>query len=178
MPPRIPTPFNSVLRRRYASVLRPPPRRSLIAAPKPGDGPLMSRRSDRALPTIRSPFRWLRTIPLFLFIVGGSAAAIFNYQKSSSSVVESTLYALRTSADARRALGDEIYFASRIPWIRGEINQLHGRIDVSFWVKGTRGKGKMRFRSLRRSRMGYVSLNPRGAGLFGDVDSLTLSYAV
>ena len=42
---------------------------------------------------------------------------IFNYQKSSSSVVNSTLYALRTSTKAREVLGDEIYFAQKIPWI-------------------------------------------------------------
>lgn len=54
-------------------------------------------------------------------------------------------------------LGDEIYFASQMPWIWGEMNQLHGRINISFEVKGTRGKGTMRFKSIRRTRMGYVS---------------------
>lgn len=82
---------------------------------------------------------------------------IFNYQKSSSSVVHSTLYALRTSPRAREVLGDEIYFAQQIPWISGEMNQLHGRIDISFWVKGTKAQGKMRFRSIRPDRMSYVS---------------------
>jgi hypothetical protein len=37
----------------------------------------------------------------------------FNYQKSSSSIVNSTLYALRTSPRAREILGDEIYFAQQ-----------------------------------------------------------------
>ncbi|KAF2239391.1 DUF1783-domain-containing protein [Viridothelium virens] len=129
--------------------------RTLIAAPKPGSGPLMSRRSDRALPSIRGTNRWLRTLPAFLLIVTASTFAIFNYQKSSSSVVSSTLYALRTNADAREALGDEVYFASKVPWIRGELNQLHGRINISFWVKGTKAKGLMRFRSERKTRMGY-----------------------
>ncbi|KAI1928149.1 cytochrome oxidase assembly protein 1 [Ophidiomyces ophidiicola] len=80
---------------------------------------------------------------------------IFNYQKSSSSVVNSTMYALRTSSKAREILGDEIYFAQKVPWISGEMNQLHGRIDISFWVKGTRAKGKMRFKSIRANRMGF-----------------------
>ena len=58
----------------------------------------------------------------------------------------------------REVLGDEVYFASKIPWIAGEMNQMQGRIDISFWVKGTKGvKGKMRFRSVRRTRMGLVS---------------------
>jgi cytochrome c oxidase assembly factor 1 len=82
---------------------------------------------------------------------------IFNYQKSSSSVVSSTLYALRTSPRAREILGDEIYFAQQIPWISGEMNQLHGRIDITFWVKGTKSQGKMRFRSIRPDRMSFVS---------------------
>jgi cytochrome c oxidase assembly factor 1 len=75
--------------------------------------------------------------------------AIFNYQKASSPVVASTLYALRTSPLARRHLGDEVYFAHRIPWIAGEMNQLHGRIDISFRVRGSRGQARMRFASAR-----------------------------
>ncbi|KAK4992826.1 cytochrome oxidase assembly protein 1 [Elasticomyces elasticus] len=84
-----------------------------------------------------------------------SMLAIFNYQKSSSSIVSSTLYALRTNRRAREVLGDEIYFANKIPWIWGEMNQLHGRIDIQFWVKGTRAKALMRFHSQRKTRMGY-----------------------
>lgn len=53
-------------------------------------------------------------------------------------------------------LGDEIYFAQSIPWIWGSIDQVHGKIDIQFAVKGTRGKGMMRFRSERPKRMGYV----------------------
>ena len=83
---------------------------------------------------------------------------IFNYQKSSSSVVNSTLYALRTSTKAREVLGDEIYFAQKFPWISGEMNQLHGQIDITFWVKGTKAKGRMRFKSVRENRMSFVSL--------------------
>lgn len=134
-------------------------RRTLIPAPKPNSGPLMDRRADRELPPIESNWRWLRTLPLFAVAVGAAMLGIFNYQKSSSSVVSSTLYALRTSPQAREILGDEIYFAHRIPWISGEMDQLHGRIDISFWVKGTKSQGKMRFRSKRPNRLSYVS-NP------------------
>jgi cytochrome c oxidase assembly factor 1 len=119
----------------------------------------MERRADRALPSISNTTRngWIRTIPLFALIVVGSTLAIFNYQKTSSSVVSSTLYAVRTNPEARAILGDEIYFASQIPWIRGELNQMQGRIDISFWVKGTKGQGKMRFKSVRKTRLGVVS---------------------
>jgi cytochrome c oxidase assembly factor 1 len=53
-------------------------------------------------------------------------------------------------------LGDEIYFRDKFPWIHGEMNQLHGRIDIGFGVKGKAGKGYMRFKSIRKTRMGHV----------------------
>lgn len=102
-------------------------------------------------------FRWRRTFPIFLLIVAASSVAIFNYQKMSSPVVSSTLYALRTNQEARDLLGDEIYFKHQIPWIHGEINQLHGRIDIWFSVRGTKGEGVMRFASNRPTSKGFFS---------------------
>ncbi|KAI1494449.1 DUF1783-domain-containing protein [Biscogniauxia mediterranea] len=128
-------------------------RRTLIAAPRPGDGPLMERRPDRDLPDVQG-FRWRRTLPIFVALIAASSVAIFNYQKLSSPVVASSLYALRTSARAREVLGDEIYFRRQIPWIAGEMNQLRGRIDVRFGVRGTRGEAVMRFASFRPTPKG------------------------
>jgi cytochrome c oxidase assembly factor 1 len=71
--------------------------------------------------------------------------------------VNSILYALRMNEASKQVLGDEIYFASKVPWISGELNQLHGKIDISFWVKGSKGKGKVRFVSVRKRRNGFVS---------------------
>lgn len=130
------------------------PRRTLFTR---SPGPILTRRSDRALPPVPSSIIWLKTLPVFIAIITASALGIFNYQKASSSVVSSTLYALRTSEAGRKELGDEIYFRDKFPWIWGEMNQLHGRIDICFGVKGTKSKGMMRFRSFRRTRMGYVS---------------------
>jgi cytochrome c oxidase assembly factor 1 len=96
----------------------------------------------------------MRTVPIFLAVLISSTLAIFNYQKSSSSVVASTMYALRTSPKAREYLGNEIYFAHKMPWIWGEMNQLHGRIDIQFEVKGSKTSGTMRFKSFRATRMG------------------------
>lgn len=133
-------------------------RRTLIAAPKPNSGPLMTRRADRSLPSLStrpSARTWLTTLPLFLAICTGSALAIFNYQKTSSSVVSSTMYALRCNKLGRELLGDEVQFGSQVPWIHGELNQLQGRVDLWWWVKGDKGSGKMRFRSERvGGRMG------------------------
>ncbi|OTB04177.1 hypothetical protein M426DRAFT_59046 [Hypoxylon sp. CI-4A] len=128
-------------------------RRTLVSAPKPGDGPLMERRPDRELPSINT-FKWGRTFPIFLAVIAASSVAIFNYQKLSSPVVASTLYALRTNGRARAYLGDEIYFKHQIPWIAGEMNQLRGRIDVRFPVRGTRNTAVMRFASFRPTPKG------------------------
>lgn len=98
--------------------------------------------------------RWALSIPIFLVVLVSSTLAIFNYQKSSSSVVAATLYALRTSPKAREVLGDNIYYAHQIPWIWGEMNQLHGKIDIQFEVKGTNTSGTMRFASHRPTRTG------------------------
>ncbi|KAI0156628.1 DUF1783-domain-containing protein [Xylariaceae sp. FL1272] len=128
-------------------------RRTVVSAPKPGDGPLMQRRADRELPTIKE-FRWSTTLPIFGLLIALSSVAIFNYQMLSSPVVASTLYSLRTNPRARALLGDEIYFKHQIPWISGEMNQVRGRIDVTFSVKGTKGVGVMRFASARPSAKG------------------------
>lgn len=93
-------------------------------------------------------------MPIFLALVAVSSVAIFNYQKMSSPVVSSTLYALRNNPQAREYLGDEIYFRQQIPWISGEMNQMHGRINISFAVKGTKNAGVMRFASFRPSPKG------------------------
>jgi len=69
--------------------------------------------------------------------------------------VSSTLYSLRVHPRARELLGDEIQFRYKFPIIRGELNQLHGLIDINYDVKGTKGTGVMRFKSTRKGRMDY-----------------------
>ena len=132
--------------------------RTILTAPAKPVGSLLTRHPDRALPKLHSSWQiWLRTFPIFVAVMTASTLCIFNYQKSSSSVVSSTLYALRMSEIGRRELGDEIYFRDKFPWIWGEMNQLHGRINISFAVKGTKASGHMRFKCVRRARMGFVS---------------------
>ncbi|RMZ66067.1 cytochrome oxidase complex assembly [Pyrenophora seminiperda CCB06] len=128
---------------------------NLIPPPREGEI-LLERRPNRELPPIPpliSP-QVVKTLPLFLLAISFSLFAFFNYQKQESSVVTSTLYALRTNPSVRAELGDEIYFASKYPWVKGEINQLHGRIDISFWVKGTKKAGEVKLRCRRRGRGG------------------------
>ncbi|OAK99705.1 DUF1783-domain-containing protein [Phaeosphaeriaceae sp. SRC1lsM3a] len=131
---------------------------NLIPPPKDGEI-LMERRPNRALPPVPpliSP-QVLKTFPIFVLAMAITTLAFFNYQKQESSVVTSTLYALRTNPAVRDILGDEIYFASKYPWIKGEINQVHGKIDIRFWVKGTRREGEVRLRCKRRGRGGLYA---------------------
>lgn len=113
----------------------------------------LHRSADRELPSVASLYasrrRWIITIPIFLAILTASALGIFNYQKVSSPIITSTLYALRTNSKARAILGDEVYFASRFAWIWGHINLVQGRVDVTFKVKGTRRQGYCRFKAKR-----------------------------
>lgn len=142
----------------FRSCIRRPQRRSLIPAPKTNTGPLMSRRADRDLPNVQSSaWIWIKTLPIFIVVMIGSALALINYERSCSSIVSSTLYALRHNETGRKELGDEIYFRDKFPWIRGEMNQRFGRIDISYGVKGTNSKGLMRFKAERKTRMGMVS---------------------
>lgn len=99
-------------------------------------------------------FRWSRTLPVFAVLIVISSLAMFNHQKSSSSVVSATLYALRTSPRARELLGDDIYFRRRVPYIAGDLKPVQGVIDLSFSVRGSRGWGVMTFRSIRPSAKG------------------------
>ncbi|KIW52446.1 hypothetical protein PV05_08081 [Exophiala xenobiotica] len=124
--------------------------RPLVPPPREGSGPLLSRRPDRALPDISRTSIWLKTLPVFVLLIGLSSLAIFNYQKSSSSTINSILYALRTNPHARDILGDEIYFASKVPWIRGKLSPLQGTIDITFWVKGNKAAAQTKFVSIRR----------------------------
>ena len=99
---------------------------------------------------------WAKTLPIFIVVMVATSLGIFNYQKSTSSVVTSTMYALRTSPRARELLGTEIYFRDQYPWIWGTMNSWHGNIDIGFGVKGTKAKGFMRFKSQRKTRKDYV----------------------
>lgn len=151
LPPRV----------RYASTTTnaiPSQHEPLIPAPKEGSGPLLSRHANRELPDVSAARNvWLYTLPLFTVVIAVSALAFFNYQKASSSTVSSILYALRTNPAARELLGDEIYFASNVPWISGEMSQLQGNIDITFWVKGTKGVAKTRFVARRPEKRGIFA---------------------
>lgn len=130
---------------------------SMARAPKEREY-LLQRTTDRELPKYRP--QWVpiaQTFPIFVAVMWLAAIGLFNYQKQNSSVVSSTLYALRYNDVGKRELGDGIYYRDKWPWIWGELNQLHGRIDISYAVKGSKTSGMMRFRCERKARRGRVS---------------------
>lgn len=110
--------------------------------------------ADRAVDPNANRNRILLTAPLFALILFASGAALFNYQKASSSVITSLLYSLRTHPLAREHLGGEIRISGPVPgipvpWIWGTIDALHGRVDVRFTVSGKRGGGDVEFKAER-----------------------------
>jgi cytochrome c oxidase assembly factor 1 len=159
----------SVLRRQLAAqrrtVIEVPriDRGDLRPAPHRTQGPLLQRRPNRELPDLKHINYHKRqfwfTFPIFIGLMAVSALVLFNYQKQESSPVLSSMYALRVNYKAREVLGDNIQMADRFPWIWGSIDSLHGNVDVTFRVKGTRGMGSMRFRCIRNKlRMVCVGL--------------------
>lgn len=128
------------------------PRRHPTATNAPARPDHLERIANRPLPSLSqlsNSRRWLTTIPIFIAILTGSALGIFNYQKVSSPIIAALLYSLRTNATVREELGDEVYFADQFAWVWGTINLVQGRVDVSFRVKGTKGKGMCNFKARR-----------------------------
>ena len=82
-----------------------------------------------------------------------ACAVIFNYEKSSSPIVNSTLYFLRRSTIAHEAIGKKIEFASSWPWIRGKLNTVQGIIDIKFKVKGDEQEAWVILHATRESKM-------------------------
>lgn len=123
--------------------------------------PCDSRAANRGPAGIRSSRNTvLMSIPIFVGGVTAAALAIFNYQKMTSPIVASTMYALRVHPAARAALGSNIQFRRYLPIIFGEMNQAHGRVDIHYTVQGDKNEGTMVFRAFRRTRMGIVGFPP------------------
>lgn len=88
----------------------------------------------------------------FWVLMGVSALLMFNYEKTNSPVVTTTLHFLRRSRVIRDVLGDEIDFSSVYPWISGELNQVKGKVDICFSVKGSKKHGEVKLVADRKSR--------------------------
>lgn len=81
-----------------------------------------------------------------------ACVVIFNYEKTRSPIVNSTLYLLRMSDEVTELLGDNIDFRSPWPWISGTLNTVSGDIDIEFAVKGLKRDGNLKLRATRTSK--------------------------
>ncbi|KAJ6516953.1 cytochrome oxidase complex assembly protein 1-domain-containing protein [Mycena vitilis] len=144
--------------RRYATALpRPPPptRKPSVttfagpAHPRPVFAP------SRRVPLYR------RLWPVAVAITAlGSWAAFFGYitnnAKATSSFVEKTLRVAATDPNLCAALGGDVrpqpeWWLNGRPRIRGELDQLHGNIELSVRLCGSRGAGTLYFSSVRKA---------------------------
>ncbi|KAK6463607.1 cytochrome oxidase complex assembly protein 1-domain-containing protein [Scheffersomyces coipomensis] len=92
-----------------------------------------------------------------------SCVIIFNYEKTGSPILTSTLYYLRRSPKAKQILGEDINYAYNWPWISGPLNVVQGDINISFDIKGNKkvneeGKddfqyGVIKLRATRASKL-------------------------
>jgi cytochrome c oxidase assembly factor 1 len=85
----------------------------------------------------------------FCMLMGISFFGIIKYEEANSPVVSSTLYTLRRSPKGREVFGDNIQFASLLPWVNGQLSAGKGIVDFEYSVKGEKGAGKVHFHSVR-----------------------------
>ncbi|CDK29903.1 unnamed protein product [Kuraishia capsulata CBS 1993] len=89
----------------------------------------------------------------FSILMSGALFGIFNYEKTSSPVMNATMYCLRRSDFAREAIGKEITFAGTVPWVHGILNTMKGQIDIGVNVQGNIDTAKMELKANRDSRL-------------------------
>ncbi|KAJ7437596.1 cytochrome oxidase complex assembly protein 1-domain-containing protein [Mycena galericulata] len=112
----------------------------------------------RALPLHRS--MWPMGLAVATLGVG-CWAAFFLYStneiKATSSVVKHILRIAAMDSHLVRVLGDDVrpqpeWWLNGRPWIRGELHQLQGSIDLSMRLSGSLGAGTLYFTSIRKSQ--------------------------
>lgn len=81
-----------------------------------------------------------------------SCIVIFNYEKTTSPILNSVFYVLRRDPNVTELLGEDIKYKSSWPWISGELNTVTGDIDINFAVKGDKSSGQLYFKATRHSK--------------------------
>ncbi|CCE93365.1 Coa1p TDEL_0F05540 [Torulaspora delbrueckii] len=80
----------------------------------------------------------------FSVAIVAALMVIFNYEKTESPVVSNTLYHLRRSPATAQLLGENIEFEGLVPWVHGELNQVAGKVNIRFNIKGDKNAGVVR----------------------------------
>lgn len=94
-------------------------------------------RIDRDLPDPREDrAKQIMGFVGFSIAMTASLALIFNYEKTESPIIETSLYQLRRSPVTKELLGENIEFSGIIPWVYGELNPVKGKINIKFYIKG------------------------------------------
>lgn len=81
-----------------------------------------------------------------------SCIIIFNYEKTTSPILNSVFYFLRRSPKVTDRLGDDIKYNRSWPWISGELNTVKGDIDIHFDIKGDKDTGTLYFKASRENK--------------------------
>lgn len=118
------------------------------------------RPGERELPKLKA--RWPLYLGFGLAGVGAWAAFVLwatNAERLASSVLRQVTFQLRNSAEVAAALGDNVRLEDSVggfgpPWISGSINNMQGRVDLSFRVTGSHGAGTVYFTSIRPKQEG------------------------
>lgn len=82
---------------------------------------------------------------LFWVAMGASMYCLAKYEAVSSPIVSSTLYTLRRSPLASQVLGEDVRFASTIPWISGNPGIAGDSVKFHYRAKGTKSTGTVYF---------------------------------
>lgn len=142
--------------------------RSLTTAPSPTSPATRSQAStgsprdsihgqvtvDRELPDpLKDQYKNMKYAIVYGIGIVVSCAIIFNYEKTTSPVLNSVFYILRRNPEVVEKLGEDIGYASSYPWISGELNTVKGDIDINFTVKGEKASGQLYFKASRPDKI-------------------------
>lgn len=106
------------------------------------------------LPEDPRPKQRLNAIANFVVFAIGmtlACAGIFNYEKTSSPIMNATMYFIRRSKDARELLGSKITYGGTIPWISGEVNTMKGVVDCRTRIAGDKSSALMILKAEKKS---------------------------
>lgn len=108
---------------------------------------------DRELPDpFKDKYKNLKYALTYGLGVVVSCVIIFNYEKTTSPIINSIFYFLRRNPKVIEALGEDIKYTSSWPWISGELNTVSGDIDINFSVKGEHKDGQLYFKASRPNK--------------------------
>ncbi|EGV64283.1 hypothetical protein PSN45_004033 [Yamadazyma tenuis] len=105
---------------------------------------------DRELPDpLKDRYKNMKYAIVYGIGVTISCVVIFNYEKTTSPIINSIFYSLRRNPSVLEQLGENVNYKTSWPWIYGELNTVRGEIDINFAVKGEKNDGILYFKASR-----------------------------